>query len=116
MPMGVKAPISSCADCQFAGMSDCGGVSSKHSADGIGGVCHELVAVPGRALKLCAGVEKLMAPSNEDSNYTSFFEVVTSLPSSPAAQFGRHLATDTAHLWAKSCFARFRRAASSLCN
>ena len=48
-------------------MSDGGGVSSKHSVDGIGGVSQGVVAVVlGCKLKLCAGVEKSMAPTTQD--------------------------------------------------
>ena len=63
MPSGAKLPISAWAACQLGGMSGCGGVSSKHSAEGMGGVSRALV--PGQALKLCAGVEKSIAPASQ---------------------------------------------------
>lgn len=61
MPSGAKLPISAWAACQLGGISGCGGVSSKHSAKGMGGVSKAPVA--GQALKLCAGVEKSIAPA-----------------------------------------------------
>ena len=51
----------------MGGMSDGGGVSSKHSVDGIGGVSQGVVAVVlGSKLKLCAGVEKSIAPATQN--------------------------------------------------
>ena len=68
MPGGVKLPMSSWAACQLGGMTDCGGVSLKHSAEGMGGVCKALAL--GQALKLCAGVEKSIAPARHGRDPT----------------------------------------------
>ena len=116
MPMGVKAPISSWADCQLAGMSDCGGVSSKHSTDGIGGVCHELTAAPGRALKLCAGVEKWIAPASEKSHHSSLLEGHECLRCGVQRNLGAILQRKVSHLRARSWFQRSGWAVSSLCS